>query len=126
MTGRAPGAGDARLVRLARLAAMLRDREAAALAACRRKAAALDAEARALQRSIADPAPSAFNRAGRLQAQEAWRAAEIRRVNTHLARTRAQEADCADRAARAFARAEVLDRLVTRAAERGRRVKPPA
>jgi len=127
MGGRPAGAGtDGRLLRLARLAAMLRDREAAALARCRNEADALAAEAQALRGMAAAPRPTAFNRAGRLQAMEAWRAAELGRINTRIAALRAEEADLAGRAARAVARAEVLQRLAARATGRSGGVRPPA
>jgi len=104
-------AWNARLARLAHVAALLRDRETARLAECRREAAALSAEAQALRHTHADPDPTAFNRAGRERARQVWRATELRRINTRLAELRAQEVDLAERAARAFARAQVLERL---------------
>jgi len=106
---------DERLVRLAILAELLRDHDAASLARLRQRDGMLEAARRKLAQSAADPgAATPFQRAGLQGTHERWAAAEKRRINLERAQLRAEEEGLRRTAARSSARAEILRRLAAK------------
>lgn len=103
-----------RLAGLCRLAALQRDRDAAARDALDVEEAALKARAQALQAQSRGTAPEAYQRAGHQARFDLWLERELARINERRAALRADHARLADRAARATVRAELLARHARR------------
>lgn len=112
---------DPRLVRLCEAARLASERDLAALTAARDRREALEAEIADLRRPLrpGDEAAMAFLLSGGGDRFDAWRTAEIGRLNGALAAVRAEELALRGVASRSRARSEVLDRLAAKSARGG-------
>lgn len=106
------------LAQLAEIAALIADRELAALAALRADVAALARRADELARPAAQASPQALDPAslsGAGDRWDRWRQEELRRVQTERARLAAAEETARSAARRAFGRQVALSDLAKRA-----------